>query len=169
MNLKDWILAVNRSLERIYPLEGRGIVLERTAAGTRIHATGTGGSSGGSSGGSTEYNGPFAVVKKTDTSVTVYGYNVTAPANRQFRAYAILGLISREFTESEVSSITSTGWVYLEISSGYAVSAKFATSLPPQDNTHIYHPIAHIVCADSKISSITQLQYGCVHFPARAL
>jgi hypothetical protein len=117
-----------------------------------------------------EYDGPFAVATETTTSVRIYGYNL--PEGREFRSYIILGTSRIEFTEAVISSITVTGWLYLNIVfsvSTYSSTAVFAAALPAQDNTHIYHPLAHIVCVGGVISSIMQLQYGEIHFPARVL
>ena len=110
---------------------------------------------------SSDYDGPFAVVQKDDT-------NVTAESND---GYIILGTSTVSYANTDVE-ITSNGRVYLEITfngSAYAVSAKFASSLPAQDETHIYHPLAYVTFADSVISGITQLQYGIIHFPSRFL
>jgi hypothetical protein len=171
MKINEWIKRANRWFREHNFLDSPDIVFRYENGGIRAFLKNIILSSGGSN-----YAGPFAVVKASDTSVNVYGYN--AAEGRYFNSYVILGLSRVEFADTEGATspitgtaITASGYVYLEItySGGYAVVAKFATSLPDQNNTHIYHPIARIVCADSIISSILQLQYGNVHFPARGL
>jgi hypothetical protein len=113
------------------------------------------------------YSGPFACVSKDDTTVTVQGYN--ASEGRYFKNYAILGTSQNEVAEADVSGLTSDAYVYLDItySSGYSIALASAAALPAQSATHCFVPIAFVKCADSKISSITQIQYGTIHYPGR--
>lgn len=112
----------------------------------------------------------FEVVKDTDTSVKINGYNVTE--GRYSHNYIILGLSRVELADGvTVADIAVSGVIYIEVtySGGYAASAKFAASLPAQDSTHIYHPLADIVCSDGKISQILQPPTCAIHYPGRVL
>ncbi|MFA5321375.1 MAG: hypothetical protein WC373_01770 [Smithella sp.] len=141
------------------------ILVKETPFGRFFSLLHRGGASAGSS--SSSYSGPFAVKKKTDTTVTVLGATTT-----EIPAYIILGLDRIEYTEADVT-ITATGWVYLTItysSPNYAVVGAFAAAIPAQDNTHIYHPLAYVTFAESKITSVTQIwSNGIIHFTGRAL
>jgi len=121
-------------------------------------------------GGSSTYSGPFAVAKLTDTSVEVLGYSVAD--SQYWNNYIINGLYRIELADgASVTSITSSGYLYASITWGgvtYACTLVHATTLPPQDATHIYVPLAYIVCADSKISTIQQIRQGIIEFSARA-
>ncbi len=123
---------------------------------------------GGSSGDAT-YDGPFAVVKKDDTTVTVYGYNLDA--GRLFNSYIDLGTDRIEFTEADVI-ITASGWVYLDItysSPNYAASAAFAAAFPSQSTTHQYIDLAYVLFSDGIITSILQTRTGLQILPGRAM
>lgn len=111
----------------------------------------------------------FEVVKASDTSVIINGYNTSA--GRYSRNLCIFGLSSVELADAaSVTGITVTGVIYLEVtySSGYTVTPKFAASLPAQDTTHIYWYLADVVCVDSKISAIYQPPISQINIPARA-
>lgn len=132
--------------------------LGRTPGG-RYHKTHTGTPS--------LYSGPFACVAKDDTTVTVLGYN--ASEGRYFSDYAIFGTSTEEVPETDVSSITSDCWIYIRVSysSGYSLVIEGNSTLPTQTATEMFIPLAYVKCADSKISSITQIQYGTIHYPGR--
>lgn len=113
-------------------------------------------SSGGNSSGGSSYEAPFTVVKASDTSVTVLGYNTGA--GRTWKNYLGLGNSWVEAAEATVSSITSTGYLYLEItySTSYTLTFKFSAgeTPPTRDNTHGILIVRRIVCTDSVITSI---------------
>ena len=114
------------------------------------------------------YAGPFAVTKKDDTTVTLLGNH--SDEGRGWTNYVTAGLSAVTVAEQDKGSITSSGYLYLDVSysSGYSVAVAFG-SLPSQSSTHYYHPIAYITCVDSKISSIDQLQYGNVYIAGRVV
>lgn len=125
----------------------------------------------GTGGGSSAYSGPFAVKKLSDTSVEVLGYNLTD--NQYWNNYIIVGLIRIELADGASATVTASGYIYVGITyvgmfAGYVATLAHASILPAQDDTHIYVPLAYVVVTDSKIASITQLQYGIIHYPARA-
>ena len=124
---------------------------------------------GTSSGG--DYSGPFAVAKLTDTSAEVLGYSESD--SQYWNNYFVLGLLRIELADgANVTEITASGYLYVGITwsgSAYIATLAHAAALPAQDNTHIYIPLAYILCADSKISSIVQVQYGTIHYTGRML
>ena len=120
-------------------------------------------------GGSSLYSGPFAVGKLTDTSVEVLGYSATD--SQYWNNYIIAGLSRIEVADGASVAVTASGYVYIGITwngSIYVATIAHAEALPAQDNAHIYIPLAYVVVTESKISSITQIQFGIIHFPARA-
>jgi hypothetical protein len=121
----------------------------------------------GGAGGTQNYEGPFAVVAKDGTTVTILGSN--SEKNRLWSNTITLGLSKLELPEQDLS-ISSTGHVYLEIrySSSYAAEAK-AGVMPEQSDTKYYIPLAYVVVKDGAISSITQLQFGQVEGCGRIL
>jgi len=114
------------------------------------------------------YDGPFAVVKETDTSVKVLGKNTSNGRNFENEIYiGIIKLIKPEFT----LSVSYSGFVTLYISysgSSYSVGHYFTATITPA-NGIIYVPLAWVDFANGKIVKITQIQYGMIHFPARLL
>jgi hypothetical protein len=108
---------------------------------------------GASGEGGSTYESPFTVTQASDTSVKVVGATTNT-----YKNYIALGNSWVELTEQTVSSITSTGWLYIEItySGSYTLTAKFSASETPptRDNTHGIILVRRIVCASSVISSI---------------
>lgn len=168
MNIQEYIQNQNRWNIKHRILSSNDILAEDTGHGYKFHLTDKQPTSSASAS-SYSYSGPFAVVQNGDTAVTVYGYN--DESDRYFRDYIILGTAIEELAEQDVESITTDGYVYLNISysAGWVIVPEFAAAIPAQDSTHIYHPLAFIKCTDSVITSILQVQYGIVHFPARVL
>jgi hypothetical protein len=121
-------------------------------------------------GGSSAYSGPFAVAKLTDTSAEVLGYSATD--GQYWNNYIISGLSRIEVADgASVTGITTNGYLYVGITwngSAYVATLAHAAALPVQDNTHVYIPLAFILCADSKISSIVQIRHDIIEHPARA-
>lgn len=148
-----------RSLDGL--IADKVIDLTSPTAGRRAAPAGRGGSSA--------YASAFAVRKLTDTSIELLGYS---PADGQyFNDYIIHGLTRIEVADGASMAVTVSGCVYIGITwngSAYVATMATATALPAQDNTHIYVPLAYVVVTDSKIASITQIQYGIIHFPERA-
>lgn len=111
---------------------------------------------GGAMPGGSSYEAPFTVVKASDTSVTILGYNTDA--GRTYKNYIPAGNNWLEVAEATVTGITSTGYLYIEItySGSYTMTAKFSAgeTPPTQDNTHGIFLVRRIVCASSIISSI---------------
>lgn len=119
--------------------------------------------------GSSAYSGPFAIAKLTDTSIEVLGYSATD--SQYWNNYIIAGLLRIEVADGASVAVTASGYTYIGITWNgtiYVATLAHAAALPAQDVTHIYVPLAYVVVTDSKIASITQIQYGIIHFPARA-
>lgn len=92
------------------------------------------------------YDGPFAVSKKDDTTVTVAAGSVIA------------GITETEVPESDVS-VSSTGVLYLELTydGGYSAELKTAVEMPALSAENYTEMIAEITVEDSKIKSISQM------------
>ncbi len=108
---------------------------------------------------------PFQVIKKTDTSVTILGATTQTIKDYLF----IANTAPLEFTEADLTSITTSRWIYLSVtySSGYAVAGGSNATFPTNDNTHYYHCLAYVTCVDSKITDIKQIHYGQIHLPGK--
>ncbi len=144
---------LNRIVEYVKSLTPHGdkatIAVKQTSGGTYFSTILRGGRAGGA-GSSGTYSGPFAVTKKTDTSVTVAAGSV------------ILGLTTSAVSEADMTGITSDVYIYLTVtySSGYSVVLTKGASIPAQSNTSLYIGLAKVETEDSKITTITQYQYG---------
>lgn len=159
--------ALVEAVEKLYRMSGTNIAVTYPGGVPNFEYIGTRGS--GSPSTSSSYSGPFAVVKKDDTTVTILGYH--ADEDRNWKNYVYAGLTATEVAEQDKASITTSGYLYLDVtySSGYSVAVGFATSVPAQSATHYYHPLAWIECADSKISSVLQMQYGQIFIAGRVV
>jgi len=95
---------------------------------------------------STSYDGPFAVTKKNDTTVTVKEGSVIA------------GITETTVPETD-KSISGTCVLYLELtySGGYIAALKTAAEMPELSEDNYTQQIAAITVTDSKISAITQI------------
>jgi hypothetical protein len=117
---------------------------------------------------SSGYVGPFAVVIKDPTTITIQGYNVDK--GRFFRNYIILATNAYlEVNEQNISGISSNACLYVDItySPGYAAAVTFASSLPAQASDHYYIPIAFINASGGLITDIIQIQYGIMQGSGR--
>jgi len=111
------------------------------------------------------YEGPFAVVKYTESTVRVYSYN--ADEGRAFEALMILGLTKIAVPETEVE--VYSGHVWIEVThngTDYIYEIK-SGALPDQTNDKLIIPLADIGVEEGAITKIIQLQYGNIHFPGR--
>ena len=119
-------------------------------------------------GGDTAYNGPFQVVKKNSTTVTIVGYDVS---KEQFIPNNIyIGLDTIELLLDQDVQITDNGVVYADISYNgtvYIVAYLFASILPDQIVGHAYETLANIRFSDSKITSIVQIKRDEIHVAGR--
>jgi hypothetical protein len=157
MKISEYVKQQNEWNVRHRPLNSENITWEETAGGVRPHLDIQNTSSFG--GGDT-YEGPFKVVKKDDTTVTIQGYN--EEEDRLLNNEIFLGTETITFTEQDLA-ITIQGFVALQItySSEYSVTAVNVESFE-QDEDNLYIPLAYVKFADSKITSLTQIQYGQV-------
>jgi hypothetical protein len=158
----DWTQAVIKAIRKNRIVAGRNITLEEHEDKTIIHSNYIFGGAGGG------YDGPFAVVKETDTTIKVLGKNISNGRNFENEIYlGVTKIIKPEFT----LTVSSSGFVTIYISysgSSYNVGHYFTTSITPTNGT-IYVPLAWVDFSDGKISKITQFQYGQINFPARLL
>jgi hypothetical protein len=119
---------------------------------------------------SAEYAGPFAVVKKDDTTVTLQGYN--ADKDRYCYNPLILGLKTYDVAERDIS-VSASAWIYMKITydgSDYQLAFSAETGFKDQTATEFYIPLAYVKCGgDGKITDIIQLQYGNIIHPGRVL
>jgi hypothetical protein len=159
MKISEYVKQQNDWNVRHRPLNSENITWEETAGGVRPHLDIQDTSSFGS--GDT-YDGPFKVVKKDDTTVTIQGYNLDEDAYLKNEVY--LGLQTVVFGGQDVD-ITVDGYVAIQITCDeegvYTLTAVNVESFE-QDEDNLYIPLARVKFADSKITSLTQIQYGQV-------
>ncbi len=164
----DWTQAVIKAIRKNRIVAGRNITLEEHEDKTIIHSNYIFGSGGESGGG---YNGPFAVIKESDTSIRVYGNNLSE--GRTFYNHLILGLKTLQIPETIVTGITSSGHIVLNITRNgkvyYAPIQFIAGTIPEQTNTNFYHILAFVRCESSVIKEIIQYQYGIIQHSGRFL
>lgn len=162
------INSIGDAVNRLYSMKGDSRLRVNWPGGVPCLSTRVRG--GGSPGNSYEYPGPFKVVQKDDTTVTVEGYNVTE--DRNWRNYIDVGLDTPLELDEQDLAIAATGWVYLVLTQTANVydTPTIATdaTLPPQDNTHTYIRLAYVVVEDAVIYEIVQWQYGGMVLPGRA-
>lgn len=155
--LSDFLKSVNDWIGKHEVIDSPTVTWERSAAGLLAHTSLT--PLGGV--GSGDYEGPFNVIQKDDTSVTV-GTDSTN--------LIILGLVSYSFTEADLT-VSASGYACLKItySIGYTYALEFSASLPTQTATNFYIPLAYVTVADGAISAIEQLQFGAIVQSGRVL
>ena len=142
------------------PIQGPGILISKRSGGYFFEID-------PKAGGGDSYQGPFKVVKKNDTNVTIMGYDVS---KEQFiHNYIIAGLSRFEDTGDTDKGVSGNGVIYAKIthSGSYAVEYLFATSLPAQTNGNVYVSLADIRFSSGKITKVTQIQFGEIHIAGR--
>lgn len=119
----------------------------------------------------------FEVVKDTDTSIKILGYN--SEENRWYNNYCVFGLDRVEIADgATVSNIDSTGVIYLKATysdgeggeggqgeEGWTVTPEFSAGLPENDAGYNIRYLADVIFADGKISGINQPPTGIIYFP----
>jgi hypothetical protein len=155
---------LNAKIQENTPLEGRGIKIERTVGGARINVKTLAKNTTVSNG---AYDGPFKISKSGSNSVLVEGYNTEA--GRYFRNYLVLGTQRLEVAETELSDIAADCWIYLNVqySGAYSASIAKAEAMPAQSSGNYYVALGFVKISDSKISEITQVQFGTVEGAGR--
>jgi hypothetical protein len=115
------------------------------------------------------YYGPFAIVKKDDSTALMYGYN--SSKERYFHNYVNIGLNAPLDVPEQEISISANAWIYLKITynDGYTIEVKNGSDFPAQTNDSLYMQIAFVSVSDSKISEIIQYQYGSLSLVGRIL
>lgn len=111
-----------------------------------------------------KYTGPFAVIKKDDTTVTVVclADDATYFQTSQIRS----GLTVQNMTANADVTITVTGYVYAVIAyygSAFTITFANASSMPEQTATTLYVPLARVTFTSSKIAKIMQEQEGQIY------
>ena len=124
----------------------------------------------GRGGNSYSYDGPFAVVQKDATNVTIQGYNESE--DRYWRNYVDVGLETPlELIEQDLA-VAATGWVHLVMTQTAGTyntpTVAIAATLPAQTNTTYYRRLAYVTFASGAITSVIQWQYGGIDLPGRA-
>ena len=164
-----WLNAVKREVQRLGRITGDGcnILVADGAGGLQIKFQP---SPQNSLPQNSKYSGPFAVVQKDSTTVTILGYH--ADEGRNWKNYIDVGLDAPlELAEQDVT-ISAAGWVYLALTQTAGAyntpTAAFAATLPTQDNTHFYKRLAFVEFDSGAITNITQWVYGGIDYPGRA-
>jgi len=145
---KDIGPKLNALVEFVKSLVPRGdsstVLVRHTDSGCYFSVNSRGGGPGG--GAETPYDGPFAVTKKDDTTVTVKEGSVIA------------GITKTAVPETDIS-ISSTCVLYMELTydGGYTAELKTAAEMPEPSEDNYTQQIAAITVTDSKISAISQI------------
>ncbi len=129
-----------------------------------ISAVRRGGCGGGGGGGSSAYEGYFAVVKASDTTVSVV--DGAAPENAPCGYYEH-GIQRVAVTKPSAITVSATGFIYVTITytTVYVFTFAFGTTLPASANGSIVRKLADVAFADGKITTITQVQDGILITP----
>lgn len=114
--------------------------------------------------GSAEYAGYFKVVKASDTTVSVV--DGADPAS-EICGYYEHGIQRIAVVKPEAITVTATGFIYVTITytTAYVFTFAFGTTLPASSNGSIVRKLADVTFADSKITTITQVQDGILITP----
>lgn len=106
---------------------------------------------------------PFAVLKNSDTSVILSGYN--PDEGRKFHNYIDFGQDEPVELEELEIDISGNIWILLKITFDEKIKIEVMTdiSFPGQSSTAVYVRIAYVTFMDGKIESITQYQYGAIN------
>lgn len=156
-NLRDIVIASRLSVDTEY------LTLNGTPNGQLLRYRGPLGGAGGAAGvDSAAYAGPFNVIKKDNTTVTVGkdAFNIV-----------FLGQTDAAMSETDIA-VTASGFIGLKITfsgSAYTYVFKHYTTFPAQTATEFYIPLAYVTVASSAISRIEQLQYGNIVQSGRIL
>ena len=164
MSINDTLKDVYSTIARKRILSSDDISATETVDGTLLSLANPAPQGGGGGGGSS-YDGPFSAVALTSSSILIQGYNTGSTPPRNWQNLITLGETTITFPETTVGSVSSSGYIYLDIkhSSSYTVTALFGVSIPAQTDTDYYIPIAWIDYASSKITDVIQEQYGQIH------
>lgn len=131
---------------------------------------------GGTDSGADQYT-LFEVVKDSDTSVKINGYN--SEEGRYYNNWCVFGLRRVEVEDgATVSNIDSTGVIYLKATysdglggeggqgeEGWTVTVEFSAGLPQQDSSCNIRYLADVIMTDGKITAINQPPTGIIYFP----
>jgi hypothetical protein len=161
-DFREWL---ERKIESRGILAGKNIKLEKTPSGCRIHlmAENTAASSGNS------YKGPFRVIKKDSTSITLYGRNYSG--KRMIPNLVYIGAYKREVPEQHLE-VLSSGYICLKLTypreiEVYTLTLERFDSIPEPTRYEYVVPIAYVTVAASKIKEIVQIHYGQIYASGR--
>lgn len=120
-------------------------------------------------GGSSDYFGPWAVIEKNATTVTIKAQDATN--GYLGKSLMVAGLTTKEQTTDVDVTITTTGAVYVQImQSGGTYSFTFANAaLPAQTAGNLYVALTYVTFASSAITGLQQAQYGQIHVAGRVV
>ena len=146
-------------------LESSDIMPVKKSNGIELHFIGE---LDNSSSGDT-YNGPFKVVKKDASTVTIKAYD---GSKYYAHNYIIAGLSRIESAADVDVTITVTGSVYAKViysASVYSVTYHNEATLPSQVDGEYYFELAAIDFTDSKAIVKQQVQYGYINISGRVV
>jgi len=106
-----------------------------------------------------KYNGPWKVERKNDTTVYI-GKARDFEGDLARVDYAIIGLTTEEFLDTEELTVSATGWVCVKLTkptTDYVWEYEMLTDLDSQDNDTVYYPLAYVVFDSGKIKDIQQI------------
>jgi hypothetical protein len=140
--------------------DGKSIIVTEFGNVISISAVKRGGGGGGG-GGSSAYEGYFAVIKASDTTVSII--DGAAPVSSTCGYYEH-GIQRVAVSKPEAITITGTGFIYVTITytTAYVFTFAFGATLPASANGSIVRKLADVTFADSKITAITQAQQGAL-------
>lgn len=160
-NISKWSEYIIGLITNSKPLQGPGILVSKKPNGYLIETDRAAGA-----GGAGTYSGPFAVIKKNDTTITIKAYDGVDYLGRN---RIVAGLESAIVSADTDVTITTSGPVYVKItySSGIVYNFYNAASLPGQVNGEVYKTIAEVLFVGGKITQRTQVQRDEIHVAGR--
>lgn len=158
--------AIVEAVEKLQHMRGSNIAITYPGGVPNFEYVGVKG--GGTSSAQSSYTGPWAVVRKSDTVVTVKAAGTGYPCVSR----VIAGLVTTVHAADADVTITVDGEVYLHVTvSGttYTLAFANAATLPAQTAGNYYVSLARVEFTDSKIGTITQIKTSDIEVVGRVV
>jgi len=158
--------ALVEAVEKLQHMRGSNIAITYPGGVPNFEYVGVKG--GGTSSAQSSYTGPWAVVRKDDTTATVKAQGDGYPCVSR----VVAGLITTVHSTDADVTITVDGEVYLHVTvSGttYTLAFANAATLPAQTAGNYYVSLARVEFADSKIGTITQIKTSDIEIVGRVV
>lgn len=115
-----------------------------------------------------DYNGPWAIIQKDATTVTVKAQDL---ANGYLcKSLVIAGLTTQEHATDADVTISASGVIYADITQSagvYSIAFGNAASLPSQTSTHYFVPLAWVLFENGTIAQLVQDRHQSIEVTGR--